>query len=153
METSLLRQPTRQLELLTWSKQLKKVRFNDYSAVRFLSNAIFSLRGAQSPSRAASGRYFIAHDGIYSLCLGIMYLHGLLPVGKEGQKELVVRLGFDMLLMPATERDLVLTSRKLLATATTEAIDSIEDRDVRWLSRIADQAVSHAGKIFPDWFS
>lgn len=153
METTLLRQPTRQLELLTWSKQLKKVRFNDYSAIRYLSNAVFSLHGAQSSWRAPSGRYFIAHDGIYSLCLGIMYLHGLLPVGNEGQKELVVRLGFDMLLMPVPERDLVLASRKLLATATTEAIDNIDDRDVRWLSCIADQAVSHAGRIFPDWFS
>lgn len=152
MDATLLRQPTTELQLLRWSKQLKPVKFNDYSAVRFLSNAMFSLRQAQSPDRAPSGAYVIAHEGIYSLCLGSMYLHGLLPVGKEGQKELVVQLGCDMLLMPEPERDLILASRKLLSTTTTEAIDSIDTQDVHGLVHLGHKAIRHARRVYPDWF-
>jgi len=152
MENTLLRRPTRELDLLAWSRQLKTVAFNDLRAVRFLSNAIFSLREARSPQRAPSGRYVIAHDGIYSLCLGSMYLHGLLPVGKEGQKELVVQLGLDMLKVPTPTRNLVLASRKLLVTTTTEAIDSIDDNDVRDLTHIGQLCIDRARRVYPDWF-
>lgn len=152
MENTLLRRPTRELELLAWAKQLKPVPFNDMRAVRFLSNAIFSLREARSLQRAPSGRYVIAHEGIYSLCLGSMYLHGLLPVGKEGQKELVVQLGLDMLQVPASTRNLVLASRKLLTTTTTEAIDSIDDNDVRDLAHIGQLSLNRARRVYPCWF-
>lgn len=153
METTLLRRPTRELELLAWSRQLKPVKFDDMRALRFLSNAMFSLHQARGPERTPSGRYVIAHEGIYALCLGSMYLHGLLPVGKEGQKELVVQLGLDALLVPTPTRNLVLTSRKLLATATTQAIDSIDDADVRDLVAIGQFAVERARRIYPDWFA
>ena len=152
METTLLRRPTPELELLHWSKQLKQVPFNDMRAVRFLSNAIFSLREARSLQRAPSGRYIIAHEGIYSLCLGSMYLHGLLPVGKEGQKELVVQLGLDMLRVPESTRNLVLASRKLLVTTTSDAIDSIDDNDVRDLAHIGQLSIDRARRVYPDWF-
>lgn len=152
MEATLLRRPTQELQLLVWSKQLKPIKFNEHSAVRFLSNAMFSLRQAQSPDRAPSGAYVVAHEGIYSLCLGSMYLHGLLPVGKEGQKELVVQLGCEMLLMPEAERDLILVSRRLLTTATTEAMDNIDTKDVHGMVQLGNKAIRHARRVYPDWF-
>ena len=70
MTTTLLQRPSAQLELLLWSRQLQKARFDEVAALRFLSNAIVSLRDAKTPELSPIGRYLIAHEGIYALCLG-----------------------------------------------------------------------------------
>ena len=61
MTTTLLQRPTAQLELLLWSRQLQKARFDEVAALRFLSNAIVSLRDAKTPEISAIGRYLFAH--------------------------------------------------------------------------------------------
>lgn len=152
MENTLQRPPTPELQILAWSRQLKPVAFNDYAALRFLSNATFSMRQARLRERSPAGRYVIAHEGIYSLCLGTMYLHGMLPVGKEGQKELVVHWGCDRLLMPAPERNLIVQSRQLLYALASEAMDHIEDDEVRDLLGLGQKAMGHARHLYPDWF-
>ena len=74
MTTSLLQRPTPQLELLLWSRQLQKVRFDEVAALRFLSNAMVSTRDAKTRELSPIGRYLMAHEGIYALCLGTIYL-------------------------------------------------------------------------------
>ncbi|MGQ0712000.1 MAG: hypothetical protein ACT4NV_19900 [Rhodoferax sp.] len=152
MENTLQRPPTPELQVLAWSRQLKAVKFNDFAALRFLSNATFSLQQARRVERSAAGRYVIAHEGIYALCLGTMYLHGMLPVGKEGQKELVVHWGCDRLLLPAPERNLIVDSRKLLYAIANDAADCIEDGEVRDLLGLGHKAMGHARRLYPDWF-
>ncbi len=152
MENTLQRPVPPELQVLAWSRQLKPVQFNDFAALRFLSNATFSLRQARLVERSPAGRYVIAHEGIYALCLGTMYLHGMLPVGKEGQKELVVHWGCDRLLMPVPERNLIVDSRKLLYALASDAADAIEDSEVRDLLGMGTKAMGHAQRLFPDWF-
>lgn len=63
---------------------MQRARFDEVAALRFLSNAIVSLRDAKTTELSSVGRYLIAHEGIYALCLGTIYLHGLLPRKQEG---------------------------------------------------------------------
>jgi hypothetical protein len=83
MTTSLLQRPTPQLELLLWSRQLQKARFDEVAALRFLSNAMVSTRDAKTRELSTIGRYLMAHEGIYALCLGTIYLHGRFRASKR----------------------------------------------------------------------
>lgn len=98
MTTSLLLQrPRTQLQLQQWSQQLQKVRFNEIAALRFLSNALVSLRYAKTDALRPIGRYLMAHEGIYALCLCTVYMHGLLPREQEGSRVMAIQLAFELL--------------------------------------------------------
>ena len=103
MTTTSLLQPHPQLELLLWSHQLQKVRFNELAALRFVSNAMVSLRDAKVAEFSAIGRYLMTHvEGIYALCLGTLYLYGLLPVNTKTAR-LTIQLAFEQLDMTVAD--------------------------------------------------
>jgi len=96
---------------LKWSRQLQPTRFNDYVALRFLANAIYSLRAAQSSELGPTSRCQMALEGIYALCPGSIYLHGLLPLGQEGHKELVIQVATELMGLPVADRHQILTAK------------------------------------------
>lgn len=153
-DVGLLRAPSRELQLLVWSKQLRNTRFDDYRAVCLLSQVIHHLHQAKNnhplrPSQACNH----VHAAIYTLCQGCLYLHGLRPIGKEGQKELIVQWGLEQLQIPAPQRERVLWARHLWLTTMTAASDGTELHAVPDLITTADQSLAQARHIFPDWFS
>lgn len=152
MPSTLLRPPTIELEVLKWSRQLQPTRFNDYVALRFLSNAIYSLRAAQSSELGPTSRCQMALEGIYALCLGSIYLHGLLPLGQEGHRELVIQVATELMGLPVAERHQILTAKKQLETLTCDAAESLDEQDVRFMGAIGRKALSQAQQAYPDWF-
>lgn len=153
-DVGLLRAPTRELQVLVWSKQLCTTRFDDYRAVCMLSQALHALQQAkaeclQRPSLACKH----VHTALYTLCLACLYLHGLRPVGKEGQKELIVQWALEHLQIPAPQRERVLWARHLWLTTMTAASDGTELHAVPDLIATTEQSLAHAQSIFPDWFS
>ena len=118
MTTSLLQRPTPQLELLLWSRHLQKARFDEVAALRFLSNAMVSTRDAKTRELSPVGRYLMAHEGIYALCLGTIYLHGLLPREQEGSRAMALQLAFELLDMTVDDlHNMLLANRHLEAIA------------------------------------
>lgn len=150
--STLLRPPTIELEVLMWSRQLQKTRFDDYVALRFLSNAIFSLRAAQSSELGPTSRCQMALEGIYALCLGSIYLHGLLPLGQEGHRELVIQVATELMGLPMADRHQILAAKKQLEALTCDTVESLDEQDVRYMGAIGHKALSQAQHVYPDWF-
>lgn len=153
-DVGLLRAPTRELQLLVWSKQLRTTRFDDYRAVCLLSQAIHALQQAKDnhPLRPPLACTHV-HTALYTLCQGCLYLHGLRPVGKEGQKELIVQWGLEQLQISAPQRERVLWARHLWLTTMATASDGTELHAVPDLIATTEQSLAQARRIFPDWFS
>lgn len=152
-DAELLHVPTRELQVLVWSKQLCTTRFDDYRAVCLLSQTLYALQQAkaehlQHPSLACKH----VHTALYTLCQACLYLHGLRPVGKEGQKELIMQWALEHLQIPAPQRERVLWARHLWLTTMTAASDGSELHAVPDLIMTAEQSLAQARQIFPDWF-
>ena len=154
MTTSLLLQrPTAQLELLRWSQQLQKVRFNEVAALRFLSNAIVSLRDAKSDTASPiSRRYLMAHEGIYALCLGTVYLHGLLPREQEGNRAMAIQLAFELLGMTINDLHQMLRANRHLEDIADLAIAPLTVRTVKDLVALGDRGLYQSRLMYPDCF-
>jgi hypothetical protein len=152
MNTTLLQRPTTQLELLLWSQQLQKVRFDEVAALRFLSNAIVSLRDAKTPELSTVGRYLIAHEGIYALCLGTIYLHGMLPREQEGSRAMAIQLAFELLDMTIRDLQQMLQANRHLEEIAGLASAPVAQSAVRELVAMGDRALQQARLIYPDCF-
>lgn len=155
MTSTLLRPPTIELQILSWSRQLQPIRFNEYSALRFLSNAIGGIRNAQVPGCAPIDQLNTAYNAIYSLCLGSIYLHGLLPVGKEGYRALAIQLASEMLQLRTTERDKILNAShylQLILCDHPEDVEDVEEAVVHDMVALGRRTLLQAQRIFPDWF-
>lgn len=150
--TTLLQRPTTQLELLLWSRQLQKARFDEVAALRFLSNAIVSLRDAKTPELSAIGRYLIAHEGIYALCLGTIYLHGMLPVHQEGSRAMAIQLAFELLDMTIQDLHKMLHANRHLEDIAGQASSPMDNSTVRDLVALGDRALDQARLVYPDCF-
>lgn len=151
-EVGLLRAPTRELQLLTWSKQLRPVRFDDFRAVTMLSHAIHALHAARSNRQRPPLACGHIHSSIYTLCLATLYLHGLRPFGKEGQKELVVQWGLENLHIDEERRARTLWARHLWLTTMAGASDGAELHALPDLVKTAELGFSNARALYPDWF-
>jgi hypothetical protein len=150
--TTLLRELPTELEVLLWSGQLRKIRFNEYSALKLLSNAVCCIRNAKTRDFSAVGRFFMACEGIHSLCLGVTYLHGLLPAGLVGHRSMVIQVGCEMLHLPLPIRDQIMyanTHQELITYGSTEPV---EEGEALGLVLLGDKAVEQARYIYPDWF-
>ena len=148
--TSLLQRPTPQLELLLWSHQLQKVRFNELAALRFVSNAMVSLRDAKTQEFSAIGRYLMTHEGIYALCLGTLYLYGLLPREHEGSRALTIQLAFEQLDMTVADlHHMLLENRHLEEVAGLPTANVPEER-VRDLIALGERALAQSRLMYPD---
>ena len=152
MTTSLLQRPTHQLELLLWSHQLQKVRFDEVAALRFLSNAMVSTRDAKTRELSTIGRYLMAHEGIYALCLGTVYLHGLLPREQQGSRAMAIQLAFELLDMTVDDlQDMLLANRHLEDIAGL-AKAHVAEHSVQDLVALGDRALDQARLVYPDCF-
>ena len=152
MTSTLLRELTTELELLIWTRQLQKVRFDEYASLHFLSNAISALREAKQRKLSPCGRYLMAHDGIYALCLGSIYLHGVLPMGQDGHKALVLQLASEMLELPANDRHLILEATKHVAASSCDYQEPVDDQAVGELVALGNRAIIQARYVYPEWF-
>ena len=152
MTSTLLHKPSTELNLLLWSGQLKTVRFNEYAALCFLSSALGALRDAKTQSLSPIGRYTVAHEGIYALCLGSLYLHGLLPAGHEGSKAMTLQVSTEMLGLTQRDQDKILYANSLLEEIVTGGPVPVEVRAVLDLVYTGDRAVNRARETYPDWF-
>jgi hypothetical protein len=152
MTTTLLQRPTAQLELLLWSRQLQKARFDEVAAMRFLSNAIVSLRDAKTPELSAIGRYLIAHEGIYALCLGTLYLHGVLPVHRESSRALAIQLAFELLDMTIADLHRILHANRHLEDIADQVNAPMSNGEVHELVALGDRALDQARLVYPDCF-
>ena len=144
MTTSLLQRPTSQLELLLWSRQLQKARFDEVAALRFVSNALVALRDAKTPELSPIGRYLIAHEGIYAQCLGTIYLHGLLPREQEGSRAMAIQLAFELLELTIADLQQMLLANRLLEDIAGRANAPMAERTVKELVALGDRAVNQA---------
>ena len=152
MTTTLLRERPAELEVLLWSGQLRTIRFNEYSALKLLSNAVCCVRNSKTPEFKAVDRFFMANEGIHSLSLGVMYLHGLLPAGLVGHRSMVMQLACEQLYLPTRLTDQIMhanTHRELISYGSTEPV---EDAEAAELITLADTLVNQARKVYPDWF-
>lgn len=152
MHTSLLQRPNAQLELLHWSRQLQKVRFDEVAALRFLSNALVSLRDAKTPEFSPIGRYLIAHEGIYALCLGTIYLHGLLPREQEGSRAMAIQLAFELLEMTIADLHQMLHANRHLEDFVGRSSAPVASSAVKDLLALGERAMGQARLIYPDCF-
>lgn len=153
MTTSTLqRELPPELEVLLWSGQLQKIRFNEYSALKLLSNAVCCVRNAKTAEFTAVDRFFMANEGIHSLSLGVLYLHGLLPTGLVGHRSMAMQLACEQLHLPANLTNQIMyanTHRELICYGSSEPV---EDGEVEELITLGDIVVDQARYVYPDWF-
>lgn len=152
MTTTLLQRATPQLEVLLWSRQLQRARFDEVAALRFLSNAMVSLRDAKTTELSSVGRYLIAHEGIYALCLGTIYLHGLLPREQEGSRAMAIQLAFELLDMTVRDLHLILHANRHLEEFAGLSIAPLAQQQVQELVAVGDRALDQARLVYPDCF-
>lgn len=149
---TLLREPTPELQILSWSRQLKPVRFNEYTALRFLSNARRAMRNAQAPDCAPIDQLNTAFEGVYSLCLGSLYLHGLLPSGKEGYRALAIQLGSERLRLSHADRDKILNTNLYLQIIVSDCPEYVEEVVSQNMLTLGLHTLKQAQQVYPDWF-
>jgi len=152
MTSTLLQRLSRQLELLLWSRQLQKARFDEVAALRFISNAIVSLRDAKTPELSPIGRYLIAHEGIYALCLGTIYLHGVLPREQEGSRAMAIQLAFELLDMTVADLHQILRANRHLEDIAGRASAPFVEHSVLDLVALGERALDQARRVYPDCF-
>lgn len=150
---SLLRSMPAEMQVLLWSGQLQKIRFNEFSAVKLLSNAVCCIHNAKTQEFGVLGRFFMANEGIHSLSLGVLYLHGVLPTGLVGHRAMVMQLACETMHMPHKLTHDILyanTHRELIAYGSTEPV---HDGELESLIGLGDQMVDQARYFYPEWFS
>lgn len=150
--TTLQREPPAELQVLLWSGQLRRATYNEFSALKLLSNAVCCVHNARTPDFSMVGRFFMANEGIHSLCLGVLYLHGMLPAGLVGHRSMAMQVGCELMYLPHPITDQILyanTHRELISYGSTEPV---ADEEVEGLIALGDKAIEQARYVFPDWF-
>jgi hypothetical protein len=150
--TTLLHELPAELQVLRWSGQLQEIRFSEYSAVKLLSNAVCCIQNARSVEFGLLGRFMMANEGIHSLSLGVLYLHGLLPTGLVGHRAMVMQIACETMHLPARlTHDILYANahRELIAYGSTEPV---EEGELKALIVLGGQMVDQARYVFPDWF-
>ena len=149
---TLFRPPTPELQILCWSKQLKPIRLNEYSALRFLSNALRTMHIARAPDCTPIDQLSSAYGSIYSLCLGSLYLHGLLPNGNSGHEAVAIHLGSELLRLTPRERDKILNAWLYLQLMVGDFPEDVEEVVAKDMLRLGEHSLRQARSVFPDWF-
>lgn len=152
MTTTLLRERPAELDVLLWTGLLQKIRFNEYCALKLLSNAVCCARNAKTTDFTAVDRFFMANEGIHSLSLGVLYLHGLQPTGLVGHRSMVMQLACERLYLPAKLTEQIMhanTQRELIHYGSTEPV---QETDVTALISLGDVLLHQARDVYPDWF-
>ena len=152
MTSTLLKTPSTELQLLAWSRQLQAVRFNEYTALGYLNNAVHKVHSAQTADYSLALRMRASCDGIFSVFLGMLYLHGLRPSGKEGYRALVIQLGSEMLQLNALEREQIMHASPLLQLVTSDSPPPLDASVAHGMLAMGQRTLAQARTIYPDWF-
>ena len=150
--TTLLRELPAEMRLLIWSGQLQKIYFKEFAALKMLSNAVCNMHNARLSELDLQTRFFMQNEGIHSLSLGVLYLHGVLPVGLVGHRGMAIQLACETMHLPAhLSNELVYANaqRELIAYGSSEPVQSCE---LQSLFTLGDRAVEQARYVYPDWF-
>lgn len=149
---TLFRPPTPELQILCWSRQLKPIRLNEYSALRFLSNALRTMRIAREPDCTPIDQFSNSYNSIYSLCLGSLYLHGMLPNGNAGHEAVAIQLGSELLRLTPRERDKIINACVYLQLMVGDVPEDVETVVAKDMLRLGERTLRQARTEFPHWF-
>lgn len=152
MQSTLRHRLTTQLELLLMCGQLQKARFDEIDALRYLSNAIAFLDNAENPTIGRKERLEMAHDSMYSLCQGAVYLQELLPLDQEGSRSLILQVAFELLELTVVDLHRMLNAefRREQVLFNPEAV--VFENEIAELVDLTHRALAQAKKSYPDWF-
>ena len=152
MTTSeLVRELPKEMEVLLWSHQLQRVEFEEYVALRLLSDADCCMRRARKADLSLVARFLMANEGIHALSLGVLYLHGVLPTGWLGHRAMVMQMACEQLQLPAHLTNQILyanTHRELIAYGSTEPVEATELAELMALAAMLMEQVRYE---FPEW--
>lgn len=152
MTSTLAREQKSELDLLVLTQQLRRIKFDELESVSLLSNALTAQRSARTAGLNLMERFVMSHEGIYALCLGVLYLHGVLPTGLVGHRALAIQVACELMGLPHRIKDQILylnTHLELMAHGSTEPV---EDQEVVDLAKLGQKTVVQARCMFPDWF-
>lgn len=150
--TTLQRELPAEYQVLLWSGQLQTIAFKEFSALKLLSNAVCCIHNARTQELGLPGRFFMVNEGIHSLSLGVLYLHGVLPTGMVGHRAMAMQLACEALHLPAALTHAILyanTHRELISYGSTEPV---EQGELDGLLVLSEQLVEQARYLYPDWF-
>jgi hypothetical protein len=152
MQSTLRHRLTTQLELLMMCGQLQKTRLNEIDALRYLSNAIAYLDSAENPMLGRTQRLERAHDAMYSLCMGAVYLQELLPLDQDGNRSLILQVAFELLELTVLDLHCVLNAefRREQVQFNPEAV--VFENEITEMIELTHKALDQAKKSYPDWF-
>ena len=94
----------------------------------------------------------MAHEGIYALCLGTIYLHGLLPRERQGSRAMAIQLAFELLDMTVDDLHHMLLANRHLEEIAGLAHAPVSDHNVQDLVALGDRALDQARLVYPDCF-
>ena len=112
-----------------------------------------ALRDAKTPELGPIGRYLIAHQGIYPLCLGTIYLHGLQPREREGSRAMAIQMAFELLELTMVELQQMMLANRVLEDIAGRANAPMAECTVWDLVALGERAVDQAKLTYPDYFS
>jgi len=148
----LAHESTAELDVLVLTQQLRRIPFDELEAVSLLSNALTAQRSAHTAELNQIERFVMAHEGIYALCLGVLYLHGVLPTGLVGHRALAIQVTCELMGLPHRIKDQILylnTHLELISHGSTEPVD---DQEIVELVALGSKATVQARYMFPEWF-
>lgn len=150
--TTLLRELPAGLRVLLWSGQLQRIGFKEFAAVKLLSGAVCNMHNARRSGLDLQTRFCMQNEGIHSLSLGVLYLHGVLPVGLVGHRGMAMQLACELMHLPTR-----LTNELVYANAHRELIaygssDPVQAAELQALFTLGAQALEQARYMYPDWF-
>lgn len=152
MTTSeLVRELPKEMEILLWSHQLQAVKFEEYAALRLLSDAACCMHSARNTERSLMARFLMVNEGIHALSVGVLYLHGVLPTGGVGHRAMVMQLACEQLQLPAHLTNAILyanTHRELIAYGSTEPVQAEELAELTALGEMLMEQVRYE---YPEW--
>lgn len=141
-----------ELDILVLTQQLRRIEFDEFAAVSLLSNALTAQRSARTDDLNLIERFVMAHEGIYALCLGVLYLHGVLPTGLVGHRALTIQVACELMGLPNRMRDEILYLNTHLELISHGSTEPVEDQEIADLEEFGNKAVVQARFMFPDWF-
>mgnify|MGYP007125376620 FL=1 len=110
------------------------------------------MRDAKTHLLSPTGRYCVAHEGIYALCLGTIYVHGMLPREREGSRAMAIQLAFELMEMTVQDLQRMLTANRHLEEMCERPSTAVTEQSVVDLVALGDRALSQARLIYPDSF-
>lgn len=148
----LARESNAELDVLVLTQQLRRIAFDELEAVSLLSNALTAQRSACTDERNRMERFVMAHEGIYALCLGVLYLHGVLPTGLVGHRALAIQVACELMGLPHRITDQALYLNTHLELISHGSTEPVEDQEIVDLVALGHKAVVQARYMYPEWF-